>query len=91
MRVCEKHMNRAVETLVSRMTGTEYDLCDECLKELEKILHGENKVTPCGVSEFIPDGAKKILEALKEYNKSEKTSEKDGRKRTAGRPKTAKS
>ena len=39
MRVCEKHLKRAEDTLVSRMTGQEYDLCGECLLELYDILN----------------------------------------------------
>jgi hypothetical protein len=39
MRVCEKHRERAIETLRSLATGTEYDLCAVCLKELSDILN----------------------------------------------------
>lgn len=39
-RFCEKHMARAIETLFSKKTGTEYDLCNVCLSELEEILQG---------------------------------------------------
>lgn len=37
-RFCEKHMKRATETLFSKKTGTEYDLCPECEAELAAIL-----------------------------------------------------
>ena len=37
-RFCEKHMARATETLFSKKTGTEYDLCPTCEAELEEIL-----------------------------------------------------
>lgn len=38
MRVCEKHRERATETLKSLKTGTEYDLCLKCEAELAEIL-----------------------------------------------------
>ena len=38
MRVCEKHLCRATETLKSLRDGTEYDLCSQCLEELREIL-----------------------------------------------------
>jgi hypothetical protein len=41
MRVCELHGERAKDTLFSRKTGTEYDLCPQCLELLESILGGE--------------------------------------------------
>jgi hypothetical protein len=40
LRICEKHRERAIETLFSKKTGTEYDLCSICLDELEEILSG---------------------------------------------------
>jgi uncharacterized protein with PIN domain len=36
-------MKKASETLVSRKTGTEYDLCPTCESELEEILQGKPK------------------------------------------------
>ena len=60
-RFCEKHMKRAIETLFSRVTGIEYDLCSVCLTELDEILNGKPE-----------------------------TEVANGRKRTPGRPKTAK-
>jgi hypothetical protein len=50
MRVCELHRERAVETLISRQDGVEYDLCAECKKMLESILYGDSteEVTPIG-------------------------------------------
>jgi hypothetical protein len=44
MRVCEKHMARASDTLVSKKTGAEYDLCEHCEKELAEILHEQPKL-----------------------------------------------
>jgi hypothetical protein len=44
LRVCELHRERAVDTLVSRKTGTEYDLCEGCVIVLESILSGERMV-----------------------------------------------
>ena len=38
MRVCEKHRERAVEILVSKISGAEYDLCKKCSDELAEIL-----------------------------------------------------
>jgi hypothetical protein len=38
MRICEKHRERATETLVSQKTGTEYDLCPICIDEMAEIL-----------------------------------------------------
>lgn len=35
-RVCEKHFKRAVDTLTSLKDGTEYDLCQECLSDLQE-------------------------------------------------------
>lgn len=66
-RFCEKHMARATETLISRKTGTEFDLCPACEVEFAAILYGE--------SELSESGAKKINAALKEVKR--------GRKRTA--------
>ena len=43
MRVCEKHHTRATETLFSKKTGTEYDLCATCEAELEEILNGKSE------------------------------------------------
>jgi hypothetical protein len=40
-RFCEKHMERAVETLFSKRDGQEYDLCSVCLQELAEILNGK--------------------------------------------------
>jgi hypothetical protein len=74
MRVCEKHRERATEVLKSLIFGTEYDLCPKCLDMMRSILNGE--------SELSPDGVEKIKEAIKEVE--------NGRKRTAGRPKTTK-
>jgi hypothetical protein len=54
MRVCEKHLKRATETLVSRQTGAEYDLCELCEIELSSILHEQPKQ-----GEF--DGRKRIV------------------------------
>ena len=41
MRVCEKHLKRAVETLRSLKDGAEYDLCPECAAELQEIMEGK--------------------------------------------------
>jgi uncharacterized protein with PIN domain len=41
MRVCEKHLKRAIETLRSLKDGAEYDLCPECVQELQEILEGK--------------------------------------------------
>jgi hypothetical protein len=41
MRVCAKHWKVATETLTSRKTGTEFDLCPDCEQELEEILQGK--------------------------------------------------
>jgi hypothetical protein len=41
MRVCEKHRERATETLTSKKIGTEYDLCPICEAELAEILNGK--------------------------------------------------
>lgn len=43
MRVCAKHRENATETLTSRKTGTEYDLCPRCEAELEEILNGKGE------------------------------------------------
>jgi hypothetical protein len=43
MRICEKHLARASDTLVSKKTGAEYDICEICEKELEQILHEQVK------------------------------------------------
>lgn len=40
-RFCEKHMNRATDTLISKKTGTEYDLCPICEDELAEIMQGK--------------------------------------------------
>ena len=45
MRVCEKHIDRAVDTLVSKKDGTEYDVCQECLTNLQEILNGPERVS----------------------------------------------
>ena len=37
-RFCEKHMKRATDTLTSRKTGTEYDICEICEDELVEIM-----------------------------------------------------
>jgi Zn-finger nucleic acid-binding protein len=42
MRVCELHRERATETLVSRKTGIEYDLCPACEAMLAEMLNGED-------------------------------------------------
>ncbi len=44
MRVCELHRETAIETLVSRKDGTEYDLCPRCRQLLEQILTGEREI-----------------------------------------------
>lgn len=44
MRICEKHRERASETLVSRKTGTEYDLCPKCEAELFEILNEKPEI-----------------------------------------------
>jgi hypothetical protein len=54
MKVCEKHWERATDTLVSKKTGTEYDLCEVCEKELAEILHEQ-------VKQGEPDGRKRIV------------------------------
>jgi hypothetical protein len=46
MRVCEKHWQQAVDTLVSQKSKTEYDLCEECLEELSAILGASPKAAP---------------------------------------------
>jgi hypothetical protein len=38
MRVCVTHWRPATEILVSKITGTEYDLCEECQKAMESLL-----------------------------------------------------
>ena len=45
MRVCIKHMAKAVKTLTDKFEGTEYDLCQTCKDEFVKLL----------LSEFIPE------------------------------------
>lgn len=40
MRVCELHKERAVDTLVSKRDGSEYDLCPVCIDLLYAILNG---------------------------------------------------
>jgi hypothetical protein len=41
MRICEKHRERATDTLLSKKYGTEFDLCPTCEVELEEILQGK--------------------------------------------------
>jgi len=51
MRVCLLHWERAVDTLVSKKEGTEYDLCPKCVEKLailmtetpQKEVKGESK------------------------------------------------
>lgn len=43
LRVCELHRERAVETLVSKKDGVEYDLCVECVALMQSILSGETE------------------------------------------------
>jgi len=40
MRVCRKHREDAIESLVSTKTGEEFDLCLKCAEQLRDILHG---------------------------------------------------
>ena len=46
MRVCIKHMEKAVMTLTDKFEGTEYDLCQTCKDEFMGVL----------LIEFIPNG-----------------------------------
>ena len=41
MRVCQKHMVKASESLKSLKTGEEFDLCPQCEIELREILNGK--------------------------------------------------
>ena len=41
MRICELHRDRAVEILVSKIDGTEYDLCPKCIELFFDILNGK--------------------------------------------------
>jgi len=43
MRVCIKHMTKAVMTLVDNREGTEYDLCEVCKDEFTKMVLTEIK------------------------------------------------
>ena len=36
MRVCQKHMTKAVMTLTDKFEGTEYDLCLKCKEDFWK-------------------------------------------------------
>ncbi len=45
MRVCIKHMAKAVMTLTDKMEGTEYDLCQKCKDEFVSLM----------LEEFIPN------------------------------------
>jgi hypothetical protein len=47
MRVCVKHMEKAVMTLTDKREGTEYDFCQICKDEFIKLL----------LIEFIPEKA----------------------------------
>jgi hypothetical protein len=40
MRVCALHWKPAIDTLVSKKDGTEYDLCVTCRQMLESVLNG---------------------------------------------------
>lgn len=38
MRICVTHWKPATEILVSKMTGSEYDLCAECVEAMHGLL-----------------------------------------------------
>lgn len=60
MRICEKHREKATDTLVSRKTGTEYDLCSICETELAEILHGKSDKGEEDGRRRVPGRPKKI-------------------------------
>jgi len=100
-RFCEKHMGRAVDTLKSYKTGTEYDLCAICLDELDVIMNGESKLSNSD-KELLDEAFDSINKGeIKTFNNADDLiaelntpgtikEGKSGRKRATGRPKTAK-
>lgn len=49
MRVCIKHMEKAVMTLTDNKEGTEYDLCQKCRDGFLAFVLNEAKPEPEGV------------------------------------------
>jgi len=46
MRVCQKHLKKATETLKSLKTGEEFDLCPQCETEIREIIYGSAETSP---------------------------------------------
>jgi hypothetical protein len=58
MRVCIKHMEKAVMTLSDKFEGTEYDFCQKCKNEFLEILLTE--FIPADVKPEVKRGRKRI-------------------------------
>jgi protein-arginine kinase activator protein McsA len=46
MRVCEKHMARAVDTWVSKRDKSEIDLCEDCLRSANEVIYPQQEQIP---------------------------------------------
>jgi len=58
------HRERAVETLVSKKDGTEYDLCEQCKELLTTILNGMENDGRDRVSEVAEGASSKVAKPV---------------------------
>lgn len=80
MRICELHRERAIDTLVSRKDGTEYDLCSVCIERLHHILNGYGE-------ELLNNGPSMTLTSIPNEKVKSGTRRRGTRKTTDGAPK----